>query len=562
MHNPYEDILPPEELKIGRTTAWIISVVFLLGIVVPPLVGNITEAGKEDGWVPIIEFGKTVRPEASTETGIAQRLREFESKLEQNSDFARALRRTTQARLTSAFSEGNNRTVIGKDGWLFFRPALQSLTGYGPILAEPSSVAKDPSRSSWKPALGAIKRFADQLHERGIELMLVPAPVKPMIYPEHLANLEGSSSSPLSHSDAKAFYASLRKAGITVIDIAETLHEMKKDDATAGPVFLKQDTHWHPRGMQAAVDAVAAELVQRPWIGEMPPGQEFSTETIESHHIGDLVEKLNLPDGSAHFAPEAVTLTRVIDPVTSEAFASDAESPVVVLGDSFVNIFHDPSLGFAVENTASAHTEEPQMIGAGFAQHLAMKVGMPLDVIAINGEASSGVREQFARRYDDEVRAKKAVIWVIAARDLFLSETPAKGLVRWDDVTFNSALRPEGTQQADPNQAYHAKGTITMKSAIPDPREATYRNSLFVVELTVENSDGDLPPGTEPGDILNVVLWGFKDRKYSKESNLKEGQTISVTLVDWNSKPELGTKTVADDSFNFDSPRWFATEVE
>ncbi|MGK0189985.1 MAG: hypothetical protein ACI9R3_005804 [Verrucomicrobiales bacterium] len=562
MHNPYEDILPPEELKIGRTAAWAITVFFVLGILVPPLVRNITTASNEDDWVPVAEFANTFNPNSGTETGIAQRLRDFESKLEQNAEFARMLRRATQAHLTSVFHEGNDRTIIGDDGWLYFRPALQAITGYGPITAEPSSVAKDPSRSSWRPALGAITRFADQLRERGIELMLVPAPVKPMIYPEHLTGGDAPAA-PLSHKDAEVFYELIRKAGITVIDAAEILYAMKAEDHAAGLVFLKQDTHWRPRGMQAAVEAVAAQIKVRPWFQSVTvDADHFTTETIDAHYIGDLVEKLDLPDGSTSFSPETVTLTRVLDRTSGLAIANDPQSPVVVLGDSFVNIFHDPGLGFAVENADATNAETKSMTGAGFAQHLAMKLGLALDVIAINGEASSGVRERFARRYDDDVRAKKVVVWVIAARDLFLSETPAKGLVRWDDVNFNTAQRPAETPQlADASKPIEVEGTITMKSAIPDPREATYKDVLFTAELNVSD-ERQLPPGAEPGKPLVVVLWGFQNKKYSKSSNIKVGQTVMLKLVPWALKTELGTTPFKDESMEFDLPRWFAEEIE
>ncbi|MDA0813845.1 MAG: hypothetical protein O3C21_15825 [Verrucomicrobia bacterium] len=561
MHNPYEDILPPEKVKIGRTAAWILSVLFLLAIVLPPLLlSNVSTASAKDGsgWVPVVEFAKAVRPAAATDMGIAQRLREFETKLEQNAGFARDLRRGTQNQLTGIFREGNNRTMIGSDGWLYFRPALQSLTGYGPITPEPSSVAKDPSRSVWKPALSAITRFAGQLRERGIDLVLVPAPIMPMIYPEHLTG-NAAPTAPVRHRDSDTFFHSIRSAGITVIDVADKLWQMKETDAAEGAVFLKQDTHWRPRGMLAAAEAVAEYLKAQPWAQTLPPTPvEFATESVTASHIGDLVEKLDLPGGSGMFVEEQVSLTRVIDAATGEAITSDPTSPVVVLGDSFVNIFHDPSLGFAIEGD--------RMNGAGFAQQLAMKLERAVDVIAINGEASSGVREQFARRYDDEVRAKKAVVWVIAARDLFLSETPGKGLVRWDDVTFNSSPRPAqpgGGDGAGANdQAFTVSGTITMKSAIPNPQDSSYKDALYVIELeAAEIVRGKMPSNINAGDTLYIRLWAFKNRTFSKTSNVQEGEKVTLQLIPWDSKPELHTTRIEDDTLLFDPVPWWFGEL-
>jgi hypothetical protein len=562
MHNPYEDILPPEKVKIDRTAAWILSVLFLLAIVLPPLLRNVSTASAKDGsgWVPVVEFAKAVRPAAATDTGIAQRLREFETKLEQNAEFARELRRGTQNQLTGILHEGNNRTVIGSDGWLYFRPALQSLTGYGPITPEPSSVAKDPSRSSWKPALGAIRRFAGQLRERGIELVLVPAPIKPMIYPEHLTG-NAAPTAPVRHRDSDAFFDSIRSEGITVIDVADKLWQMKETDATEGAVFFKQDTHWRPRGMLAAAEAVADYLKAQPWVQALPPTTiEFATESVTASHIGDLGEKLDLPADSGIFVEEQASLTRVIDTATGEAIANDPESPVVVLGDSFVNIFNDPSLGFAIDNEG--------MTGAGFAQHLAMKLERAVDVIAINGEASSGAREQFARRYDDEVRAKKAVVWVIAARDLFLAETPGKGLVRWGDVTFNPSLRPEQPDQGDAgdgnDQVFTVSGTVTMTSAIPNPQDSSYKDALYVIELgAAEIVNGKMPSNINPGETLYIRLWAFRNRIFSKSSNLQEGEKVTLLLSPWDSKPELHTTRIEDNTLLFDPvPWWFGELVE
>ena len=87
-----------------------------------------------------------------------------------------------QGVLSRTLREGNRKTYIGSDGWLYLQAALDSLTGYGPLEPEPDSVAKDPNREPWRSPLDAITKFAAQLDELGVELVLVPIPVKPMIY--------------------------------------------------------------------------------------------------------------------------------------------------------------------------------------------------------------------------------------------------------------------------------------------------------------------------------------------------------------------------------------------
>ena len=564
MNNPYEDILPAEQVTIGRKAAWSVAIIFLLCLVVPPIVANVKSvfAGDDEAWVPVVEFARSLQPETSSppgSSGIAQRLRGFESRLEQNSNFAEQLRRSMQRHLTGIFREGNNRTVIGRDGWLYFRPALHALAGYGPILSEPQSVTKDPTRPLWNPAVDAIRRFALQLEERGIELVLVPAPVKPMIYPEYLTGT--TTSGPVRHRDSDSFYGTVRESGCAVIDIADTFWEMKNEDATKGPLFLKQDTHWRPRGMMAAVDAVAKYLAARPWFQQLPESTvSLRTEVVESKHVGDLVEKLDLPMAGDLFSEELATLTRVLDAETGQSVASDRESPIVVLGDSFVNVFDDPSLGFAVGSPPREEVDAGRC-SAGFAQHLAMRLKRSLDVIAVNGEASTGVRAQFARRSDDEVRAKKAVIWVIAARDLFLSETPATDLVRWDDVVFNSTQKPVKPEHASNQQQIIVVGKVTMKSAITNPREVAYKNALYTIDLQIDEIESGALPRIGQDSPLRVVLWAFKNREYQPESNLKVGEQIRVRLVPHETKPELETTRIFDDSLDFVDQQWFAEEV-
>jgi hypothetical protein len=550
MKNPYDAILPSESIRLGKKSAWALGALFLAGILVLPVLRNVSEANSDDGWVPAVEFFQSLKPEKRR--GIAKRLRDFETKLGDNADFAADLRRVTQARLTDWFGEGSNRTVIGKDGWLFFRPALQALTGYGPIKREPRSVAKDPSRPEWRPALEAIVRFSEQLHERDIELVLVPAPVKPMIYPEHLG---APADTPVRHQDSDRFFKAVRDAGVEVIDMADTFFEMKADDDDQGSVFLKQDTHWHPRAMAATTEAVAKHLQNRPWFASLGASSiETKIESVAAHHIGDLVEKLDFAEPEAFFAKEEARLVRVLNAATGEALGSDLTSPIVILGDSFVNVFDDPGLGFAI---GKGEDGEPKRIGAGFAQTLAQELHQPLDVIAINGQAATGVRETFARRYEDEVRTKKAVVWIIAARDLFLSETPANGLVRWDHVTFNPDKR---AAHAIPRQGFAAEGTIRFKSELEDPSDVPYPDCLYVIEVEVDKIVSGRAP--EEAEEINVVLWAFRDRKYLPESNYKENQRLRLSLVPWETKTKLQTTNISNDSFEINRALWFAEEAE
>ena len=101
----------------------------------------------------------------------------------------------------------------------------------------------------------------------------------------------------------------------------------------------------------------------------------------------------------------------------------------MLLGDDFTRIYDDPSLGFVQD--VDTH--------ASFAQHLALYLGRRIDTTAVNHGGTTAVRRAFAKRLDDEVRAKKLVIWLVPARDLVL---PPSAGEEWQDVVFNAQSSP------------------------------------------------------------------------------------------------------------------------
>ena len=186
---------------------------------------------------------------------ITDHLKKFEKDLEDKAAFTEPPRQFVQGALAGTLREGNRKTYIGRDGWLFLKPALDSLTGYGPITPEPDSVAKDPNRAPWGAPLDAIKTFAGQLEESGVELVLVPIPVKPMIYPEHITGKQ--SDRPLVHRDSAEFYAQINSLpNARVVDLTERMWNAKSEQQ----IFLKQDTHWTPEGMSIIARALASDI--------------------------------------------------------------------------------------------------------------------------------------------------------------------------------------------------------------------------------------------------------------------------------------------------------------
>ena len=173
LKNPYEEEIVEPKITVSRRACWIFTGVFVALIMLAPFFRNVIEMTKEDGWVPVAEFfhrpspesenllarKKLADPRISRETPNFIDHREAWEKELENAEFIAPVRQTFQTVLTNVFREGNRKTVIGKDGWLFFRPAIDSLTGYGPLKSEPDSVAKDPTRPPWQGPKEAIFAF-------------------------------------------------------------------------------------------------------------------------------------------------------------------------------------------------------------------------------------------------------------------------------------------------------------------------------------------------------------------------------------------------------------------
>ncbi|MDB6071444.1 MAG: hypothetical protein JWL81_2615, partial [Verrucomicrobiales bacterium] len=216
---PPGEIFAPERLDISRRSAWVLVVIFLLFIGLPPLFQDFREWNKgEAGWLPSREFTKAVSGSETPDLTIEQRLRAFDSGIARL-DFTKAPRQWSQQVVTAILQRGNDRTFPGRDGWLFYRPELQALTGYGPVVPEPHSVSRDPALLDWAPPLEPIRDFAASLKERGVALWLVPAPMKPSIYPEKLSGV--ISQGPVRHRDAAKFHELLANTGLRVVDPAQ-----------------------------------------------------------------------------------------------------------------------------------------------------------------------------------------------------------------------------------------------------------------------------------------------------------------------------------------------------
>ena len=576
MRNPYEHEKDRTVYEIGRGAAWLVCLLFMALLWLPMIVEHVQKASQ--GKWDESPIGKLLswRPGQGS---LVDHLHKVESDLDR-SGYSTEIRQRSQQWLTENTGEGNARVFMGYDGWLFYQPDLKALTGYGPMNPEPFSVMKDPELAKLPETRDVVAGFAAQLKERGISLLLIPLPLKPMIYPEAITGR--AENGPLTHPDAPAFYQWLRDHDVDVLDLTadvakvrgerkyifrrEPLKRDREVEASEDErmkktkdVFLQQDTHWTPESMRHVAERVAAYVKEKypQAIGtESPAAPIRAVDGVTRSSMGDLVKLLDFKHPHEVFQPESVFL-RVVGEGTRST-----TSPIVLLGDSFTNVFNDPTIGFGVPDKDE---DKQPPIRAGFAENLSLLLNRPLDVISMNGKGSTGVRVEFAKRHDDEVRSKKLVIWAIAARDLLLSRTAAHAWnIDWAPVTFNPNKSKASTSGTENSNGPETKaGEVVIEGKLVEKSknqslDTPYRNAVHTALYDVEKVEsGKL----EAKQVLGVQ-WTYQDKKMSPFSSFAVGSRYRLTLVPWESRPDLHQINLQDDSTVFDAERWFVVKAE
>jgi alginate O-acetyltransferase complex protein AlgJ len=404
--------------QVAPALARTITLVFLLAISVVPLVEivgtGVRGSDRPAAWSELAELPRASHSRwseaaARSETPwrsvvlanreVLSRLSRFENALEDESLLGRTLRRPAQRVMAGVLGSGNERVYIGRDGWLFYRPDVEYITGQ-PFLDRAQLERRIEAAPEWEARpqpdpREAIVRFHRDLHSRGITLIVVPTPMKPGVHPEMLSGSEADGV--LQNPSFRQFVDDVRRAGVLVFDPGVRLPSMR----SAEPLYLATDTHWLPETMESAAETVAAFTASGVRLDPVQdPG--YRIERLEVRNAGDTAAMLGLPNGDALFPPERVWLRRVVLPDGS-LWRSSRTADVLLLGDSFSNIYSLESMGWGTS--------------AGFAEHLSYALRRPLDRLVQNDDGAFATRAMLQQE-PDRLDGKRVVIWQFAAREL------------------------------------------------------------------------------------------------------------------------------------------------
>lgn len=461
----------------------------------------------------------------------------LEDSLEEQSYLRRIFLPPLQYALLRYLGQGNEKAVPGREGWLHFAPALDYLTG-PPFLDAHQLGKRAKAHELWEAPpqpdpVGAIVSFKEQLAARGIELLILPVPVKAAIHPEKFsARLADSQGQPLANRSWPDFVAALEDRGVRLFDARPILADYA---AANGDAYLATDTHWLP----GAMGAVAEELVRviRNEIPDLQGHTVFQLESQQVSGLGDIARMLTLPSGVALF-PEQEVLTRQVASGQQELWQPDRNSPVLLLGDSFTNIYSTEGLGWGR--------------GAGFAEQLSHLLGQPVDLLARNDSGAYVTREMLAgelARGRDRLAGKRLVIWQFSERELAFGN--------WKEIDLRLGEAKEtGFFVAQNGEPAAVKGVIAAVSRSPRPGAVPYRDNILTLHLVdLEGEQGRL----DAGQAL-VYAWGMRDNRLTGLAHLRPGDTVRLVLENWEAvEGEYGSyrRTALDDELlELELPNW------
>lgn len=460
-----------------------------------------------DGLIPTGEQGGGLSGVVAANRHLLRCIEEYEDRLDDESRLGRWIRPPLQMVFSRWLGVGNEQVYVGKEGWLFYRADLDSLTGPG--FLEPRQLARRATAGAeWQtppqpdPRL-AILDFKRQLDARGIELILMPIPVKPSVHPEQFSGRFADRDQALHNSSYRVFLREMEQAGVRIFDPTDLL--IQRRHRTGEPQYLTVDTHWRPDAMEAVAEELAHILSEMGFRGRgATPSGSLSRQTRECQADGDIARMLDLPKDQIAFPPESVVLHQVLGG-DGQFWRASEEADVMVLGDSFSNIYSLDALGWGES--------------AGLVEHLAYYLGAPVDRLVRNDAGAFATRDMLRRemvRGRDRLAGKRVVVWQFVARELAAGD--------WRLIPLELGEPPPSRFVVPgPGESRIVTGTVRSVSSVPRPGTVPYRDHILAIHLV------DLP---DNGEAV-VYLSSMVDNEWTQAARLRNGMDVTLRLRPW-----------------------------
>jgi hypothetical protein len=548
---------------IARGQVWTLFILFLLTIVVLPAwqqmweirayrEGQRTEALPQcyDIFKSAVRVAKTW---PATQGTFFQRLtamnaelfrdiHAYEDELEESSRFGIAVLPSAQHVLTRWLGAGNEKTYPGLDGWLFYRPEIDYLTGPGFLdskqLRRRVSAASEMEAAPHPDPVAAIAQFREQLARRGIPLVVMPAPIKPMVQPEKFSRAYSGREDPVQNPSYAEFIAQLRMNGVQVFDAAEELARARRESGQ--PQYLATDTHWRPEAMERVAEKLA-ELIRRARGLPEAPAAGYTRRPVELANRGDIALMLQLSPGAEIFPPEPATIQEVRTP-EGRLWQSDGAADVLFLGDSFCNIYSLDSMGWGA--------------AAGFVEQVSFYLQRPLDRLVRNDSGAFATRHMLSQELAkgrDRLAGKRVVVWEFAARELAVGD--------WKPLEMVLGQPPPPKYVVpEPGQEEMWSATVAAVAPAPKPGSVPYKDHIVAIHLVEVATES----GPVPGGEALVYAWSMRNNVWEPAARLRAGQQIHLRAQAWadvaGDYEAINRAELDDERLTLEEPCWGEVE--
>ena len=336
--------------------------------------------------------GEVVPVERHLDTTSAVRLQTLESMANAcpETDVTRKFRTELEKTLSKLPKEQNAWATAGtksEENFLWFRRNANYLVA--------GDIAAQDSLHNPLPRMVELKQYLDSL---GIQLLVIPVPVKEEVYADKL--IPGTPADACVNVNGQKFIRQMLDAGIDVMDLYPALKSARAGDEPPHFSYQRFDTHWALPGMLAAMEQIAMRVTQYSWYAESgaQPGSLVMRDTVVLRE-GDLVA--HLPDAEKAKYP-ADTLSGMKVYKGENAYKGGKNAPILLMGDSFTGVF-----------------ESVDQKSGGPGSLLAYATGLDVQVVTSWG-GGPGVRSRMMKMKKDML-AKRLVIYMMTARDFWQS---------------------------------------------------------------------------------------------------------------------------------------------
>jgi alginate O-acetyltransferase complex protein AlgJ len=253
------------------------------------------------------------------------------------------IRAVAETRFHGLGADIDGSVIIGKDGWLFFRPDgdknLIAYRGLNPLSEEELNAWQDllERRNAW-------------LASKGIPLLVVMPPDKQTVYSEYLPQ-EYARLRPQSRMDQLVERLRQTHSPVRFLDLRPALLAAKP----AGILYHKTDTHWNDSGAFVGYSVIIRA------VRELLPTWNITPQTLDDFwrgplhaETGDLAKMMDMPD---QYPDEGFQLVRKI-PFEIPATLMDREE--ITVTDSHDSskprlVFYRDSFGIGLAQMVGPH---------------------------------------------------------------------------------------------------------------------------------------------------------------------------------------------------------------